>query len=142
MVDSNYLVALFNPADSLHLSARQIASALNQKTNILVISDLIFLEVVTVLSLRRGRTVAVAVGDYLRHQSNIEIVHIDESGHERAWSVFQTIQRKNVSFVDCSTVVILRDEKIRTLLTFDQTDFKPLRNRYNFNLYPLPQSAL
>lgn len=37
--DSNYFIALFSPADSLHIRALEIAEALERKKHILVISN-------------------------------------------------------------------------------------------------------
>ncbi len=132
-VDSNYFVALFNPADSLARQAEKIAKHLDAADIRLVTSNLVFLEVVTVLAQRRSRAVAVEVGAYLL--SHVNIVHVDESSHQDAWSIFQIVPSKNVSFVDCSILAILRAENIHSLLTFDITDFHKFRKQFRFEIF-------
>lgn len=132
-VDSNYFIALFNPTDTLHDHAKKIAAHLDSAKCILVISNFIFLEIVTVLSLRQGRQSALEAGAYLR-SSFFEVVHVDYELHQETWDVFRSVQVKDISFIDCSIIATLRTEGIRTLLTFD-THFKKLQRDYRFKFY-------
>ncbi len=133
--DANFFVALFNPADALHDRAVTVARAIEDRGTPLVISALIFLEVVTVLSQRRGRDVAVATGEYLRTNAAIEIVPIDPDLFDDAWRIFQEVEHKDVSFVDCSTIALLRADAADALLTFDDRDFRRLQKQFHFRLY-------
>ncbi len=124
-VDSNFFVAFFNPADSLHSRAVAAAKKLYQDDAALVISNFIFLEVVTVISQRVGRESALRVGAHLLNDPRkIEIIHIDPFLQDSAWRIFQSIPKKDVGFVDCSILAVLRAEDIRSLLTFDAADFR------------------
>ena len=134
-VDSNYFVALFNLQDSLYQKAIHIASVLDRKRINLAISNFIFLEVVTILSQRRGRTAGVEVGAYLQQSPDIKIIHIDEALQEDSWGIFQKTKEKDISFVDCSIVAAMKAEHILHLLTFDVKEFKKLQNRHRFSLY-------
>ena len=134
-VDSNYFIALFNPDDALHKSTQSIAKKIVDEEITLVISNLIFLEAITVISQRRSRLIAIEAGNYLKYDSFIEIIHIDEALQERAWEIFQKIQKKDVSFVDCSVIACMRAEGIHRLLTFDRKDFAPLQKKFSFNFY-------
>lgn len=134
-VDSNYFIALFNAADAQATQAAQFAHELDSKKVKLVISNFIFLEVVTVLSQRVSRSFAQQGGKNLLADKNIEIIHVNELLHQQTWSIFQEVQEKDVSFVDCSTIAVMRAENISTVLTFDQTDFKRLQRLYRFSLY-------
>lgn len=134
-VDSNYVVALFNPTDGLHKNALEIASAIEAQQRPLVISNFIFLEIVTVLSQRRGKDVAREVGQYLLGHPFVTVIHADESLQRETWEIFQNVDDKNISFVDSSIIAIMQAEDINTLLTLDTHDFKKLQKQYKFKLF-------
>lgn len=134
-VDTNYFVALFNPFDALHRAALKTGRQIDAAGARLVISNFIFLEVVTVLAQRRGKDVAREAGEYLISNGAIETIHVDKSLNEASWQTFKYIREKNVSFVDASIIAILQGEGIRWLLTFDRADFRKLASRYHFHIY-------
>ncbi|HZX49667.1 MAG TPA: PIN domain-containing protein [Candidatus Paceibacterota bacterium] len=134
--DSNYFVALFNTDDSLYEEARHIAQKISSDATQLAISNFIFLEVVSILSQRKGKAAAIQAGqDILSHPSLINVVHVDETLQQAAWDIFQSIEHKNISFVDCSIIAAIKTEGIKKLLTFDKTDFKKLQKKYRFSFY-------
>lgn len=133
-VDSNVFIALYNPFDTLHDQALHIGQVLDRPTTTLIVSNYIFLEVVTVLSQRRGKMVSNSVGDMLLNHPNVQIIQVDEFSHRATWNIFQKLSNKNVSFVDCSTAVLMHNEGIHTLLTFDKKDFKSFQKTYRFRL--------
>ncbi len=135
VVDSNFWVALFNSWDSLYPKASKVASQLDKNKTRLVLTNLIFLETVTVLSQRRGRRAAIETGEYLLANPNIEKIHIDSDLQKSSWQIFKEIANKNASFVDCSTIAVMKAEGLHRLLTFDLQDFKPLSKKYRFGLY-------
>ena len=134
-IDSNYFIALANPKDSLHSEAMRIAPFLEGGDIEIVLSDYIFLEVVTVISQRVGKRSALAMGRKLRSTPGITLIKIDAQTHNSAWKIFQEVIHKNISFVDCSIIALMRDEDIYKLLTFDMDDFNKLRRYYNFDFY-------
>ncbi len=131
-VDSNYFVALYNKSDSLHPNALAIAKEIESHGTALVISNYTFLEIVTVLSQKRGRVPSVAAGSFLLSYVLLDIIHIDKDLHSDAWNIFKSVEDKNISFVDCSTIALMRSESIQKILTFDHTDFKTLQNKFRF----------
>ncbi len=133
--DSNFFIALFNSSDSLYTKAVSAAQILDGQATTLVISNFIFLEVTTVLSQKRGKKVALAAGNYLLSEPRIQVLHVDEHRQLRAWNMFQRVPAKNTSFVDCSNIVLMQDEGIGTLLTFDQIDAKILQKFYRFRIF-------
>jgi predicted nucleic acid-binding protein len=133
-VDTNFFVALFYPNDTLHERCMQFATQLQERNARLVISNLVFSEIVTVLSMRCGRLIGCVVGEELMRSPAIEVVYIDEALHEHAWMLFQEIENKNVSFVDCSSVAVMENESINTIVTFDEKDFNVLRKQYHFRV--------
>lgn len=138
-VDSNYLCTLHNPEDSQHQKAKKIASFLKKKNPELFISNFIFLEAVTVISQRVNRREAILLGRYLLNKEIIKIIHLTPALNGQTWETFQKIKNKNMSFVDASILVLINEEGIDYLLTFDQEHFKNLRKIYHFKIFPSDQ---
>lgn len=134
-VDSNFFIALFHQHDALHEQALSIAKDLDRQWRPLVISNFVFLEVVTVLSQRKSRAQARAVGHFFLSDSSIVMRHIDEKLQQASWDIFKSVGHKGMSFVDCSIVALMRSEGIHTLLTFDKTDFRSLQKLFRFSLF-------
>jgi len=134
-VDSSYFIALYNNGDALHQKARDAAGRLAASGQNVVTSNYVLLEVLTVLSQRIDRQLAIAAGQNISDATQIEVVHITETLHERSWQIFQSVERKNVSFVDCSIVAVMQYAGIQQLLTFDTTDFRLLRKQFGFSLF-------
>lgn len=133
--DANYFIALANEDDSLYPQALAVSQNLEKHAIQLYISNLVFLEVVTVLSQKRNREVANKTGLYLLSDPHISHVYIDEQLHKESWDIFQNISQKNIGFIDCSIVAAMKTENISTLLTFDRIDFSALQKQYRFSLY-------
>lgn len=133
--DSNFFIGLFNPADSLHKKAINTVQRLDKTKVQVYFSNLIFSEVVTVLSQKTGKKVAVEAGEELLKPDKYSIVHVGEDLSVLTWDIFQGISKKNMSFVDCSSIAIMQTEGINKFLTFDEEDFSPLRKKYSFSFY-------
>lgn len=134
-VDANYFIALFNETDSLHQKAKEIGAMLDRNKQSLIISNFIFLEIVTVVSLRRGKETARVAGSSLLEAPHIEMIHVGPALHQRSWKLFEKVEQKNISFVDCSSALLMEDENIYTLLTFDTTDFNVLQKHVTFQFF-------
>lgn len=133
--DSNYFVALFNSQDALTEKADVVSKELDKYETALIISNFVFLEIITITSMKAGREIAIEAGRSLLSNPRIRIIHIDEELQKESWRIFQQIRAKNISFTDCSIVAAMRAEGVLTLLTFDETDFKRLQEPYGFKLY-------
>lgn len=131
-VDTNFIVALFSPEDSLHQQAEKLSKSLSKYT--VYLSNYIFAEAVTVLSQRAGKEKALIAGKYLLNKENFYTVIVDEELHGSSWEIFNSVPKKNTSFVDCSTIAVMRAEGISKLLIFDQEDFKPLLQKHHLSL--------
>lgn len=133
--DSNFFIAFFNISDKLHQRAKTLAKELLAQNTQLVISNYIFLEVVTVLSQRVGKFTALEVGKYFIENSSIQTIHIDEELQRYSWKIFQEVKDKNIGFVDCSIIAAMKAEGISHLLTFDIQDFQKLKKSYRFQFF-------
>ena len=130
--DSNFFVGLFNVDDTLHQRAINLVNLIAERR--VIISNLLFAEVITVLAQRSDWQLAAEVGNYLLSSDLIQIIYLDELLQRRAWEIFIKANNKNISFVDCSTMALMEAEGIHELVTFDVTDFKKLQKIYRFQV--------
>ena len=57
--------------------------------------------------------------------SRIEEIFVNENLHKEARSAFKQVRSKNTSFIDCSSMVAMKRNKIKYIFSFDE-DFKKL----------------
>ena len=131
-LDSNYIIALSNQRDTLHNRAVSCAPIIEGKQ--LFLSSLVYSEAMTVLSQQVDRSTAIEVGQTLLSSPNITLIHISYQLFMDSWQVFSKINKKNMSFVDCSILAMMKAHRIKKLLTFDLTDFAPLQKQFGFEL--------
>ncbi len=136
-LDSNYLIAYFNTDDELHEKALEVGKMLKPYSTPLSISNYIFLEFVTVLAQKAGRNLSRTVGEHILSTPTMRILHVDRQIHIDAWGIFKKTERKDVSFVDCSTAAIIQSESISHILTFDTKDFKALQRQVRFSFFKI-----
>lgn len=133
--DSNFFIGLYNSQDSMHENSKRVSRQIGKIKPQVFISNLVFLEIVTVLSQRCGRERAVRIGNRLIKEGKIGILFVNENLTMRAWEIFKQIPKKNMSFVDCSSLVVMDVEGINKFLTFDEEDFSSLRRKYKFSFF-------
>ncbi len=131
-IDSNFVIAVSNPLDCLHSEA--VAASKLVANNKHLISNLIFSEFSTVISQKMGRPSAITTGNKLLNSSLTKFVLIDHPLFISSWEIFSQLKRKNISFVDCSILAVMRRFKIKHLLSFDHADFAPLQKEFGFKL--------
>lgn len=135
LADSNYFYALLNPEDSLHKFAVNISNQISISKDNLLINEYILLETVTIVSQKLDKKLAILIGKSFINEEGVSLIHINNDIFKQTWDIFENTNNKNISFVDCSLIATLQNEKIDTILTFDTTDFSKLQKQYNFNLY-------
>lgn len=74
---------------------------------------------VTVLRLKIGNQKALPILADLRN-SETEMVWVDSEIESQAFEAIKQIKSKNVSFVDCTSFVIMKNRGIKVVFTFDQ----------------------
>ncbi len=135
LVDSNFFIALYSEFDSLHSPALTVSTVLEKTKQQMIITNFVFHEIVTILSQRQNRHLAVETGNALMAHPFIRILFINELLHKLTWEIFEGIRKKNMSFADCANLAVMQYENIDTILTFDREDFAPLQKQYRFKLY-------
>jgi len=89
-----------------------------------------FLHLKNCLTIFVGKGAAV-----LQRRTELSLKALYKDLQHKSWLIFQEIKRKNISFVDCSILTVMRYMGIKKLLTFDTADFAGLRRKYSFNFY-------
>lgn len=123
-VDTNVFVALRDTKDSTHHQAIRLSKKFNELGTKLFTSSDVLGETLTVLSKKLGKAVC---NDWYKdfQKSGLAEIFIDKYLHQETREFFRRVKSKNISFIDCSSVVAMRRHKIKTIFSFDQ-DFKSL----------------
>lgn len=123
-VDTNVFVAIRDTRDSTHNQAVRLATKLSELKVKLVTSSDILGETLTVLSKKLGKEVC---RDWYKdfQQNGPSEIFIDQYLHKEARDLFKRVKSKNISFIDCSSAVAMRRNKIKAIFSFDK-DFRKL----------------
>lgn len=124
MLDTSFIVAYFNTRDQNHSSAVKIAKILANQNHELYITDYLFGEIATVSLVRlKNLEKAAQIGTTILEYCNL--LHVDKDIFEHAWKIFSE-QKLRLSFVDCTTIVVMKNQKIQKIATFDN-DFNKIK---------------
>lgn len=85
-----------------------------------ITSNYIINETLTLLRFKAGHQEAVAFKDKIDGSKSIKIIRIEESTDNSAWNIFKKHQDKELSIVDCTSFVIMKELGIKTGFAFDQ----------------------
>ena len=113
-------IAYYNSKDSNHQAARAFIRGFEGHSVLLVTTDYIFDEVMTVLLVRGNKDIAIQTGKAMLDEPNIEFMRIDEEIFNQAWEMFQNFRDKEWSFTDYTSYVLMRKLNIETGISFDR----------------------
>ena len=118
-VDTNVFVALEDQNDSTHKKAVELSSLLNQNKKMkFYTSSEVIGETLTVISHKLGKEIARLFIKRYKNNKMIEFF-FDESMYKDTKDLFLRNKSKNISFVDCSSVITMRRAKINVIFSFD-----------------------
>jgi uncharacterized protein len=122
LVDADAFIALAKQDDVNHERAVQILTSALKKPFRFLTSNYVFAEVVTVLSQRVGHDAARAfIHEMKSPNSEFSLYWIDEDIENSAIEIFEDQTSKNVSFVDCTNIAIIRNAQLQGIFSFDKT---------------------
>jgi len=81
------------------------------------ISDYIFDEVLTYVRKKMRASTSIKVANAMLDSPNLRIIHVDEFTFHASFHVFQIYEK--LSFTDATTVVLLKNNDIKNLFSFD-----------------------
>lgn len=116
-IDASYYLSLLNSQDSNHKKAAEIG--LRHKDEVYVTSQAVLGEVLTVGSQRIDRKLTIKfIEEILKSQTRV-ILETKEFIDE-AFLIFKEVESKNISWVDCYSLSIMKKLKIKEALSFDK----------------------
>ena len=112
---------LANPNEPFHLLAEQIYRDIRQRRGLIVTTNYVLAELVSLLlsPLRMPHSRIVWVINRIKASPIVEVVHIDPSLDAEAWDLFQRRPDKTWSLVDCASFVVMQKRGINEALTSD-----------------------
>lgn len=123
-IDTSAFVSLQDTNDPNRNKARNLALKLEELQATLYTSSDIIGETLTVISRKLGKKQA---SDFYKGyvKSGFREILIDIKLQQKSRIVFFKVKSKNISFIDCSSIVAMKNQNIETIFAFDQ-DFKKL----------------
>lgn len=115
-VDTSYWVALRFRRDRRHEDARRLWEA---GTGALITTDLVLGETWTFLRRRAGHARALQFYDAAIRLPALTIRHVDEDTVDEAWRWLRRHDERAYSFVDATSLVLMRRLRLREALAFD-----------------------
>lgn len=122
-VDTSAFIALATTSDMFHTEA--VVWRASKKEEVFLTSHLVVLETLGWLRYKLGKREAVRFGWPLIAGEGIKVERVTQSDEHSAWELFQKADGRGVSMVDCTSVVLMKRQKIREIFSFDQ-DFAHL----------------
>ena len=129
-IDTGVFVAIRNKKDTNHQRAKDLMRrALRAEFGLIHTSDYVFDEAVTTaLARTRNHQIALNTGRYILSSPRIELNLTSAEDFKLAWSKFQAIHDKPLSFTDCATLALMERHGIERIMSFD-TGFDGLTSR-------------
>ena len=121
LVDSDVFVSLGKEKDALHEKSLSLVGELKKRGALLVTSNYVFSEAITVISQRVSRRAAVEfIEKFKTSQSSISCLWIDTEIESLAIEIFKNQTSKNVSFVDCTNIALVQLYNMHAIFSFDK----------------------
>jgi len=116
-VDTVAWAAAMVPSDPHH---QQVASFLSGCRDELLTSDFVIDETLTLLRARRLFDKAIDAGRKFFDLNQVRIEYLEAEDIWRAWQIFRSQPRREWSFTDCTSKVVIERFHIHQALTFDR----------------------
>ena len=119
-LDTAYLQALVDTRDSLHQSSVAITDELDIFLS--VTSQMVLTELLNALSGRGGylRDAALDIVDKLHQDSSVEIIPQTSQLFTEALLFYRQRRDESYSLTDCASMLIMRQQNLSDVLTFDR----------------------
>ncbi len=125
--DTSYFLALVNPGDVWHATARGMSAALAEP---LLSTDWVLAELTDAMSKGRNRATVVSFLRMLRWRKEVTLIAASRELFDRGLELFANRPDKEWSLTDCTSFVIMEDHGVRSALTadhhFEQAGFEVL----------------
>jgi predicted nucleic acid-binding protein len=115
--DTGAFYALADRRDPAHARARKFVENCEA---ILLTTDFVFAETMSLLTKRLGKNVAVKFGEALRTSRSVRIEEVPFAVREEAWKLFTNHLDKDYDLIDCTSFSMMDKYRIREAFGFDR----------------------
>ncbi|MBI5214472.1 MAG: type II toxin-antitoxin system VapC family toxin [Ignavibacteriae bacterium] len=117
--DAFFWIAFFNRRDKFHIKARSFATSNKSKT--LVTTDAVLLEVLNQFASQGEywRNLIAKAVEKLLQDSKTRIIPLTRTLFNQGLTLYKTRLDKEYSFVDCISMVVMKQENIKEVLSND-----------------------
>ena len=119
-VDTSAFFALADRTDRFDSLAVRF---LERNEGLLVTSNLVVYETITLIRMRLGHEPAMRFGRRLLDEEITPTIRLTMSDEREAWSIFRRYGDKRLSFVDCTSFILMKRYGIPGAFAFDD-DFR------------------
>lgn|SRR6185436_13063580 len=119
-VDTAGWMMLADAAEPKHAAAKRVRDQWLEKSGVLVSSDYVLDEILTLLRFRLGLTAAESWWRTVESSPRVVWEWIDPARSEKAREWFFRWKDKEFSHTDCTSFVVMRERRIKVALTSDQ----------------------
>ena len=112
---------LVDTLQEFHAETKTIYLSAKQNGSRLVTTNYVIAELIALLSspLRIPRMKSIKFIESIKSSALVDIVHIDEDLDAKSWELLKNRADKNWSLVDCSSFIVMQENKIVEALTTD-----------------------
>lgn len=118
-VDTGGWMACADHADPAHAPCRTARDGALEAGQILITTDFVVDETLTLIRFRLGLRAANAWWHQIDGSARLRWERVESDRFERARSLFFHYRDKELSFTDCTSVAVMRELKLTTVLTTD-----------------------
>lgn len=120
-VDSDVFVSVLRKDDSNHQKVKKIYLQLEKLSVSFVTSNYVFAEVITVISQKIGHRIAIEFINNMRSSNSMyNFIQVTPEIEEIALEIFKKQTSKNVSFVDCANMAVMKHDNLDAIFSFDE----------------------
>ena len=137
-VDTGGWMACADGADPAHSACAAARDAALEAGRILITTDFVVDETLTLIRFRLGLGAANTWWQQIDGSARLRWERVENDRFERARTLFFQYRDKGLSFTDCTSIAIMRELKLKTVITtdrhfhqvgFDVLPAAPLRRR-------------
>jgi hypothetical protein len=118
-VDTGGWMACADRADPAHVGCTAARDATLEAGKILITTDFVVDETLTLLRFRLGLAAADAWWQQIDGSARLRWERVENDRFERARHLFFQYRDKDLSFTDCTSFAIMRELKVTTVITTD-----------------------
>lgn len=120
-VDSDIFISILKKNDSNHQKAKNLYLRLEKLNVSFATSNYVFSEVITVISQKVSHKVSMEFIKEMRSSESLyNIIRVTAEIEEMAIEIFKDQTSKNVSFVDCTNMALIRHDHLDAIFSFDE----------------------